>query len=79
MNILITGGAGYIGSHVVRELIKKNNLVVFDNLSNGHIGSLPEDVIFIKGNLSDKKKVSKTIKENRIDSRRIHAFTGEIF
>ena len=35
MNILITGGAGYIGSHLVEELSKKNKIIVIDNLSTG--------------------------------------------
>ena len=37
MNILVTGGAGYIGSHVVKELlIGENNVLVLDNFSTGH-------------------------------------------
>ena len=47
MNILVTGGAGYIGSHVVDEL-KANGYtpIAFDNLSTGHRESVPNDVEF---------------------------------
>ena len=46
MNILVTGGAGYIGSHTVRALMKSEEFTpfVFDNLSTGHRESVPEEV-----------------------------------
>lgn len=45
MNVLVTGGAGYIGSHVVEEL-QKNGFtpIVYDNLSTGHVAAVPEEV-----------------------------------
>jgi UDP-glucose 4-epimerase len=50
--ILITGVAGYIGSHMVRTLMKeKYTPVVFDNLSTGHREFVPKDIPFIKGDL----------------------------
>lgn len=54
MNILVTGGAGYIGSHVVEELLKtgQHQIVVLDNLQKGH----PEAVLggeFVQGDLAD--------------------------
>ena len=54
MNILVTGGAGYIGSHVVDEL-KANGYtpIVFDNLSTGHRESVPNDVEFVFGDIHD--------------------------
>ena len=67
-NIFITGGAGYIGSHIVKELARRHKLVIFDNLSSGHIESIPEGIKFVKGDLSNKRLVDKTIKENQIDS-----------
>jgi UDP-glucose 4-epimerase len=43
MNIMVTGGAGYIGSHTVRELVKRGNQVlVLDNLSRGHEAAVKE-------------------------------------
>lgn len=55
--ILITGGAGYIGSHVVKELLAAGytNLVVIDDLSTGERKNVPQNVEFIKGDFGDKK------------------------
>ena len=47
MKILVTGGAGYIGSHIVRRLLEKDfSVVVVDNLSGGHRESVPKEVKF---------------------------------
>ncbi|MED4023845.1 NAD-dependent epimerase/dehydratase family protein, partial [Priestia aryabhattai] len=40
--ILVIGGAGYIGSHLVKELVKTNEVVVLDNLSTGHRWAIDE-------------------------------------
>lgn len=54
MKILITGGAGYIGSHVVHDLIAEGyNITVLDNLSSGDINNLPEGVNFVQGDVKD--------------------------
>ena len=52
MNVLVIGGAGYIGSHCVRQLIEAgHNPIVLDNLVYGHRAALKEGVMFYKGNL----------------------------
>lgn len=74
MTILITGGAGYIGSHCVFEMLKRGfNLVVFDNLSTGHIETIEKlktigDFKFIKGDLKSKNDIDKVFNEFKIDS-----------
>jgi len=56
MNILITGGAGFIGSHLVEKLIlQKYNVIVIDNLSTGYLNNLNnvfDEITFIRGDLS---------------------------
>ena len=68
MNILVTGGAGYIGSHVVKLLGQQgHNIVVLDNLSKG----FKEAVLFgelVVGNTGDKELVSKILKDNNIEA-----------
>ena len=54
MNILITGGAGYIGSVCVMELLNQNHhTIVIDNLQEGHRGALPADTVFFEGDIGD--------------------------
>ncbi|HLD02802.1 MAG TPA: UDP-glucose 4-epimerase GalE [Candidatus Nanoarchaeia archaeon] len=69
MKVLVTGGAGYIGSHVVRRLLQKNHeVIMLDNLSRGHIESVPKEAVFIKGDLADKKVLEKLFSEYKIDA-----------
>ena len=61
-NILVTGGSGFIGSHVVDSLIKKNYKVTIFDLTKPR----RKDVKFIKGNLLNYNLVSKAVKKNSI-------------
>ena len=67
-NILVVGGAGYIGSHVVK-MLKGNgfNVTVYDNLSKGHRKAV-RGIDFVKGDLGDKKKLAKVFKEKQINA-----------
>ncbi|KGR73992.1 UDP-glucose 4-epimerase GalE [Ureibacillus sinduriensis] len=53
--ILVVGGAGYIGSHLVKDLVKKEEVIVLDNLSTGHIEAIDKDALFVQGDLGDPK------------------------
>lgn len=58
--ILVTGGAGYIGSACVAELHRKGyEVVVFDNLSTGQVQALPENVPIVVGDITDKEALHK--------------------
>jgi UDP-glucose 4-epimerase len=64
-NIFITGGAGYIGSHTVKELRKKGyQPIVYDNLSTGHRWAARRDEL-IKGDLGDQKKLNEVLQQTR--------------
>jgi UDP-glucose 4-epimerase len=66
--ILVTGGAGYIGSHVVKELLHQNDTpIVFDNLQTGHRNA-PMDALFLEGDLSDQRKLKETFQSYPIDT-----------
>ena len=71
--ILVTGGAGYIGSHCVMALLEQNNdVVIFDNLSTGHIETVETlkkfgDVEFQKGDLTNFYDINSVFKNYKID------------
>jgi UDP-glucose 4-epimerase len=69
MKILVTGGAGYIGSIVVEELVKAGEIViVYDNLSQGHRAAVHPEAIFIEGDLADKGKLEAAFREHGIEA-----------
>ena len=68
MNVLLTGGAGYIGSHVVLALLDNGHSVsVIDDLSTGHKNLLPDNIQFLECNINNKNKVASLIKKNNFD------------
>jgi len=83
MKVLVTGGAGYIGSHTVKLLNEKGyDVVVFDNLSRGHIESLERTTAFENIDLLNHTELKKLIAKYSIDAV-IHfaafAYVGESF
>lgn len=73
--ILITGGAGYIGSHVVLRLLEESSheIVVFDNLENGHLSTIEtlksvRDFSFVKGDLKNPNDLKNLFQNFDIDS-----------
>jgi UDP-glucose 4-epimerase len=69
MTILVTGGAGYIGSHMVHALLDAGeSVVVLDNLSTGFDWAVPKAVPLVIGDTGDQALVASTIAEHRVDS-----------
>lgn len=68
MTILVTGGAGYIGSHAVQLLIERGyQVVVYDNLSAGHRGAVHSDASLIVGDLHDKPALAAAFLAHQFD------------
>ena len=68
MSVLVLGGAGYIGSHTVYELVENGaDVVVADNLSTGHIESLKKGIKFYKGDIHDEMFLDNIFKNENID------------
>lgn len=68
MTWLVTGGAGYIGSHVVRALAEAGTApVVLDDLSSGFASFVPADVPFVQGTLLDAALVEETLRKHEVE------------
>ena len=69
MRVLVTGGAGYIGSVVTEELIKdQHDVVVYDSLYKGHRQAVAEDIKFVEGDLRDTETLKRTLRDNGIEA-----------
>lgn len=66
--ILVVGGAGYIGSHLVKELIKIQEVGVLDNLSTGHLSSVDEKAMFFKGDIGSIRDLEIIFQNHQIDA-----------
>ena len=68
MKILLTGGAGYIGSHVLLSILEnKHEVVVIDDLSTGNKSLIPENIRLINANINDSEKISTLLLEENFD------------
>src|SRR5574338_245417 len=66
--ILVTGGAGFIGSHVAEELVKRGHQVtVLDDLSGGFVDNLAPEIKFVKGSITDPSLVNDLFEKSRFD------------
>ena len=77
MSILVTGGAGYIGSHMVVELVDAGEqVVVIDNLSTGFRRAVPDRAVFVEGDIGDQSLVESVISEHKVES--VIHFAGSV-
>ncbi|HYN27216.1 MAG TPA: UDP-glucose 4-epimerase GalE, partial [Burkholderiales bacterium] len=75
--VLVTGGAGYIGSHTVRRLIVEGHrVVVLDDFSTGHRWAVPPDAVVVAGNAGDQSLVGVLIEQHAVGA--VIHFAGSI-
>ena len=69
MNILVTGGAGYIGSATAEALVKAGHIVtVYDSLVTGHRAAVPEGATFVEADLADSLALTKTLNDQGFEA-----------
>jgi UDP-glucose 4-epimerase len=69
MNILVTGGAGYIGSATAEALLKAGHSVtVYDSLVTGHKQAVPDGAVFVQADLSDSHALAETLTKEKFDA-----------
>ena len=77
MAILVTGGAGYIGSHMAVGLLERGeDVVVLDNLVTGVRAQVPAQAAFVEGNVADEALVGKILEDHKIDA--VLHFAGSV-
>src|SRR5881628_1662336 len=68
MNVFVSGGAGYIGSICVEELLKAGHAVtVYDNLTEGHRSAVDKRAGFVQGDLSDEPRLAQALREAKAE------------
>ena len=68
MKILLTGGAGYIGSHVLLSILEQGHkVVVIDDLSTGNKNLIPEKIDLINCNINNEEKIGKVLQQQKFD------------
>jgi UDP-glucose 4-epimerase len=79
--LLVTGGAGYVGSHTVVELLARGHkAIVFDSLYQGHREAVAKEATFVHGDLADRSAIAAVFKAHKIDAIlhfAAHALVGE--
>ena len=77
MAVLVTGGAGYIGSHMAHDLIDRGeDVVVLDNLSTGFVEAVPKGATLVEGNVADDALVARIVKDHDVNA--VIHFAGSI-
>ncbi len=69
MRVIVTGGAGYIGSHMVRTLLRAGHpLLIVDDLSTGHLETIPTDVPFVQADVADRVRMTEVMRSHRAEA-----------
>ncbi len=69
MRVLVTGGAGYIGSVVSEQLLGDgHHVVVYDNLVKGHREAIPQGAVFVQGDVGDSDQLTEVFREESVDA-----------
>src|SRR6202034_1064235 len=68
LKILVTGGAGYIGGTVALRLLSAgHNVLIYDNFCHGHRDLVPPGTHLIEGDLADRERLTRILREERVD------------
>lgn len=66
--ILVVGGAGYIGSHLVKELVETKKVLILDNLSTGYESLIDSRAKFVQGSLGNQETLNNIFETNSIEA-----------
>ncbi len=69
MNVLVTGGAGYIGSIVAEALLEEGQrVIVYDSLERGHRAAVPSEAAFVQGDIADRPRLERVFKQYQVEA-----------